>query len=779
MPFDEDSNDFAGLFDGHPRPENYRAPEGDEDLAKRLRSWFEKASQARATYESDWELYRLYIKGDQLVVRHRDTGEIVKLTAEDSKRLRSVNNQLRPTSRSLIGKLTRSIPTCVVLPATSDFEDQHGARTATQFLSMLRRKEDLDIKYLDVNNKLPWAGNAFMQLSWDRDGGQEIVFCEIDGFWDYNMELEGTPCPTCVAQRTQELEIQAQQLMQQATGPMMDLQAQITDGTPAQIEDLPEEVVTPPPIQQLGPLPPDMEPPPLIPAKEGDIRIHVRDPRDVFVDPGVEDIRQAQRLCFREVASISVAKQRFPTFAHIISSEDNIYTDRTAEVRYNNIDAHGEVEYMDDYCHIYEYHEAPTPQYPKGRLIYVVNGHVVEEMECPYHMLGRFPFYHFGFDKNDGEFWFEPFMAQAWHRQREINQVETQLREHVELLLKPKFFRAIGSRISADELTAATDQVISYNASAGRNYFEVPPSVPRDVWARGAQLAADIRQQAAITEQEQGITASDVSGRAMAIIEAEADQQVGPILIRNNAEWREMHRGALMLAKEYYHPKRMFMSVGAEGIQSYSFNEITLTPGYDVQIEQEDGLSRNPAVRITQALDLLNAGVFTDVATGVPDIKQFMLHDKINLPSAGYNIEATERAAASQVPYLIEKGQAHIPQLEDDPIIFSEELLGWLRGPGRKADPMIREQVREIWKFYTQWAVTGGPPAPVGGMEGGPAGGGAGAGGPEMTGPGGTPNSPGHIPGGGRPIAAQAGQEVSQADKAAEAQARIQLVKEG
>ena len=118
------------------------------------------------------------------------------------------------------------------------------------------------------------------------------------------------------------------------------------------------------------------------------------------------------------------------------------------------------------------------------------------------------------------------------------------------------------------------------------------------------------------------------------------------------------------------------MSVGAEGIQSYSFNEITLSPGYDVQIEQEDGLSRNPAVRITQALDLLNAGVFTDMTTGVPDIKQFMLHAKINLPTAGYNMEATERAAASEVPYLMEKGQQHVPQLADDPAIFSEELLG-------------------------------------------------------------------------------------------------------
>jgi hypothetical protein len=273
------------------------------------------------------------------------------------------------------------------------------------------------------------------------------------------------------------------------------------------------------------------------------------------------------------------------------------------------------------------------------------------------------------------------------------------------------------------------------------------------------------------------MTMSDVSGRAMAIIEAEADQQVGPILIRNNAEWREMHRGALIIAREYYHQKRLFTSVGAEGIQSYSFNEITLNPGFDVQIEQEDGLSRNPAVRITQAMDLLNAGVFTDPTTGIPDIKQFMLHAKINLPKAGYNVEATERAAASQVPYLLEQGKEHLPQLEDDPVIFSEELIGWLRGPGRRADPMHRDRVREIWKFYTQWAVTGGPPAPVGGM-GGPTGG-SGGGGPEMTAPGGTPNSAGHIPGGGKPIAAQAGQQVSQADKSAEGQARIQLVKEG
>ena len=176
-----------------------------EKLSKKLRDWFVKSYESRQTYERDWELYRLYLKGDQLVVRHKDTGEVVRLTAEDSKRLRSVNNVLRPTARSLVGKLTRSIPTCVVLPATDDLEEQHGSRAASAFLQYLRRKEDLDIKYLDLNNKLPWAGNAFVQVSWDSTAGKDIAYCNVCDYFDYDESSVGSVCPQCDMQRQQEM----------------------------------------------------------------------------------------------------------------------------------------------------------------------------------------------------------------------------------------------------------------------------------------------------------------------------------------------------------------------------------------------------------------------------------------------------------------------------------------------------------------------------------------------------------------------------------------------
>jgi len=770
MPEETKSVDFAGVIDGYTESDRYDPTEEDKELSSKLKDWFTQAHESKQYYERDWELYRLYLKGDQLVVRHKDTGEIVRLTAEDSKRLRSVNNVLRPTARSLVGKLTRTVPTCTVLPATSDFEEQHGARAASGFLQYLRRKENLDVKYLDVNNKLPWAGNSFMQVSWDNSAGEDIAYCEICDYYEYSHDSVNQECPQCAAQKEAEADMMAEREAAIASVQMQD----------AASGAIPHPVELPDPADlQMGPLPYDAPTPPLIPANEGDIKIRVRDPRDVFIDPGAESLEQAQVICLREVVPVSEARARFPEFGNIIQSEGDIQSDRTAELRYNSIDTYGNVERLDDHCFIYEFHEKKTPQYPKGRCIFMINDHVVREMESPYYMFDRFPIFHFMFDKNDGEFWGEPFLAQSWHRQREINQVETQIREHVELLLRPKFFKAIGSRITADELTATSAQVVTYNAAAGRNYFETPPPVPQDVFRRNAQLAADIRQQAAVTDQEAGITMSDPNGRAMAIIEAEADQQVGPIIMRNNSEWKEMHRAALLLVQSYYHPDRKFTVIGPDGMQTYSFDAIQLSPGFDIHLEQEDGLSRNPAVRMTQAMDLLNAGVFMDMQTGQPDMKAFMRHAKLRLPQSGFDAESTERAVASRIPYLIEGGQTHYPSVEDDPFIFAEELLGWLRGPGRRASDEVKEMVRQVWMFYTAWASQGMPPGEVEGMGGGM--GGPGVGGPDQSAPGGTMNRPGRIqePGRSGSIGQEAGQQVGLADRQAEQTARVTANREG
>jgi hypothetical protein len=781
MPSDHLSDGYDEILQDYQHPE--QKPEQPEDLkqlSKDLTQRFEDSYESRIRYENDWEFYRLYLKGEQLIARNRDTGETVKLSEDDSKRLRSLWNLLRPTARSLVGKLTRIIPTCTVLPATADFDEQHGARVADALLEYARRKEELDLKYLEACEYLPWAGNAFFQLHWDRLGGAERAWCQVCNFDTSDTEMIGQPCPQCTEQKMLEQQIQQTQFQTQQASAMADILEQMPPGTEPEMAMLGVQDMQPPPIEQQGPLPVDQPPPQLEAVYEGDVKVLLRDPRNIYIEPGANAITEANWICVREALPVPELRQMFPEAADWIHREENLHVEHTAEIRYNSLDTDGDVEELRDHAYLYEFHERPTWGSPDGRVIYMVNDVVVRILDpSPYYkLLRRFPVYHFGFDRNPGEVWFEPPLAQAWHRQRELNRVETQVREHTELCLKPKMKIPTGCRITEEEITSHTAQILKYNPAAGEPMPLEWPDLPMQVFARRNDLAADVRMQLAVTESEGGGAPADPNGRAMAIIEAEADQQIAPMLLRNFCEWREVHRGYLELFRTYAHPEVKWSVPGPEGVQTYSFEELMLSPGYDVQIEQDDGLSRNPAIRLQQSIDLLNAGVFMDpMNPAVPDIKAFMRHAKVNLPSAGYDMERTERSAASQIPYLMEQGLQHTPQPENDPLIFAEELLGWLRGPGRKKEqenPQLVMQVRQIWMYYAQWAMAG-VPMDAGAMGMG-MGAGAGPGGPDQSAQGGSANNPGHL---GSDISGEAGQQVRTADAQAEGQARVTAQREG
>ena len=767
---DREALDYTGILDNLAPAERYEAPEKDVELAKRLNEHFEVAYRKQSSWLRQIDFFRRYLEGDQLIV-HRTTGEIIRLNAEDSKRLRSVNNILRPTSRSLIGKLTRQIPTIEVTPASNDFEDTHGAQMADMLLRYFRRKEKLDLRYQEACEYLPWAGNALLRVEWDRLAGPTKAWCPVCQYVD-DAEAVGTICPNCEAQRDQELVQQQAEFETQREFALQDVVMELPEGVVPDESMIPKEALQEPKIQQIGPLSPDTEPPTLYEVKAGDVKVRCLDVRDFFVDPGAKSLEDARWVCYRPPLPVSEIRRKFPEMAMFIQADNGIHGDRQESSWYADDDE------LQDYAYLYEFHERPTEAYPKGRIIWMCNDVVLQEIESPYHeALGRFPFFQFVWDKNAGKFWAEAYISQAWHRQREINAVETSVREAVELLLKKKILVPIGSRITADEIAAYTAQIIHYNASAGEvkdiDFGPIPP----DLFQRATQLAADIRQQAGVTDNEMGLTTSDPNGRAMAILNAEADQQIGPILRRNNDEWRELHRALIMLAQKYYDAERLIVVSGPDSTESFTFHEMNLRPGWDVVLEETDSLSTNKAVRFQQAMDLVGTGFFQDDTTGLLDKRKFARKAGMNDPERGYDVEATERAAAAQIPYKMMKGEPFQPHYYDDAKIFAEVLLGWLRGPGRRADPMVAQQVEQVWMFYTQWAVSlelgsgeGMPPVPGQGPS---------QPGTDQSAPGGSANNPGHMASDRQGVGVEAAERVGIADQQAEGQAQTQMNREG
>lgn len=753
MPPDNKAISPDGLFDGYAPAERYVPTNEDKQLAKNLKDWFDRAYDFRMPWERAWELNRAYLKGDMLLARHKVTGDIVRLSSEDSRKLRSQNNILRPTSRSLVGKLAKMIPTYTVIPATSDFEETHGARCADLILQYVRSSQELDLTYTTLCSYLPWAGNSFAELCWDKLGGRKIAYCGRCNYFTYDYaDHVGVPCPQCAAQQ-QEVQLMHQQhdvLMQQH-----DLDQQ-------QAAKIGEEPPPPPPEPDTSKLSqPGEAVPPMVEAFEGDLKVIVRDPRDVFLPPGCTEVRFATRICIRETVEVAEVRRRFPRFALFIRAETDAFRNKQ---QYAFTDSTGSLEDLNDQCILYKFIERPTEAYPNGRRIFMVNDFIVDETDDSCVDLGRLPVFHFGFDPIEGELYRDPFINQAWHRQRELNLLETQMREHIEQVLRPKLMNPLGSRITNEEFHANSDQVINYAANMGEPKWINPPDLPQGIWQRKQDLLQDVRMQAGVTESEQGLTVSDPNGRAMAIINAEADQQVGPIVARNNTEWKALHRGIIYLFQKYAHPERKAAVAGPDGTQIIYFDTLNLlSPGWDVRMEQEEGASRNPAVRQKEALDLAQIGYFMNDQTQMLDKKAFALYAKLNAPGSGADQEATERAAASKIPQQILKGENWQPRSFDVPTIFADELANWLRGPGRRAPPEVSQHVEQIWMYYTQWAMTGQmQPAP--GAQADPSMQGS-TSASDTSAPGGSPNNPGHI---GTDVAAGAEAQVQQADQTGE-----------
>lgn len=767
-----------GIFSGYTNPENYDPPEEDKELAAELKQRFEAAQRSKLNWERIWDLNLSYLRGDTLLGRHKTTGEIVRLSADDARRLRSQNNVLRPTSRSLVGKLAKLIPSYTVSPATADFAEQHGAKVADAILQFAKQKENLDLIFAELCGYLPWAGNSFVQLCWDKLGGKKIAYCQTCNYYSYDLQLVDRPCPTCQIQREQELEAayyEAEQLKTQAVTETIQELPPDSTATPEDIMGGLETPVLSP--EQLGPLPSEEQPPPMVEAYEGDVKVYVRDPRDVYFPPGTRDAKTAEWFCVRTLMSVPAIRRKYPRFARFLKADPDVNMGLASRYNYGTHEASSNVMELPDHTFLYEFHECPTEEYPDGRVICMANDVILDEHPAYYNDLGRTPIYHFGFDPIEGELFREPYISQAWHRQRELNIFETNTREHAEQILKPKLMNPFGSRITEEEFTAQSAQVINYNSAAGRPEWIRPPEIPQGLMQRRMELVQDVRLQAGVTESDAGIAASDPNGRALAIISAEAGQQMGPIIQRNHAEWKDLYKGILIFYKMFAAPERIATIAGPEGVQTYSFAEMQLSPGWDLTMDTEEGSSRNPAIRLNEALQLAGVGYFVDTRTGQFDKKAFARYAKLRVPDAGFNSEATERASASQIPYLLKQGIPWRPRNFDDPTIFQEELLGWLRGPGRQEDPNLSAQVEQVWMFYTQWAMQGMMPgAPmVPGVQDQ-----ASQAGSEMSAPGGTPNNPGGMSSGTKSnVPGEAQQTVSGADSAGEGAARQSLEHEG
>lgn len=696
--------------------------DADQELADKLQRLFKRASDARASLDRTWDVYRLYLQGEHHIYRDTTTGELVRVIDQEQKRLYSVNNQFGVVVRALAGKVARDIPDMKMKPPSAAERDVQAARTADAFFAYADAKEGLKEKWARACYDMAWSGIGLVGLFWNKYGGREFARCTC-GFTG-DADLEDTKCPQCAKSM-------------------------------------------------------------LVLANEGDFEVHNLDPRDLYIEPGKLEPDDLTWAFHRQALPVTEIRAMFPRFATVLQEESDIYADTTVRKTYSTSAGSWSSAALEDHAYLYQYIEKPTLLYPKGRVVFMCNGIILDERDSPYAGFGRLPFFWVRWEPTPGDFYPTPVSAHLWHRQKELNELETQVREHIELLSRTKVLLPHTARVGAQEITATTAQTITYNALGRPPEYMTPPAMPPAVYERRATLISDMQSLASVTGAEMGMVGSDPNGRAMAILNAEADQSLGLIQRRNYREYSQLHRCLLQLVHGRYAPDRKFSILGDLGLEVYSFQDLNNAsgPGFIATFEMEDGLSKNQSLRLREVLELANAGIFGNPATGL-NVSAIAAAARLKVPGILPDPSSPEIAAAQAKIQMIEDGLFEQVELgiEDDPMIHANIMTAWLRGPGRRAEPPIRQAVRQLLMFYMQAISAGmqsvmmqtgetplaGIPTPLAGSMPGS----------DVSAPGGSPSNPVSYDTG-QSIAKQAGADVAAADMQGEMAAMAGAPHEG
>lgn len=751
------SVDPFGIFGGlAPADNTDPLPQEETDLAARVEYLYEAMTAAETTRLMNENLYLAATYGDQYLAIDPNTNEVYRILNDDQSAYAAQNNQLILAQLALWGKLTKAQPDFQVNPGGGDLEEIQGALAAERFIEYFRTarngKNIIDQAKYDTG----WSfKGGLVELTWDPNGGSEFHHCFECGFsTDADLDADEVPCPYC-AQMQQQYQMQMQQMQMQPglPGP---------DGQPA----MPPQ---PPPMGELKKI------------NRGGPAWSTIDPRTVRFIGAANKFENALGYIVREPYPVQMIRGWFPEFADRIHPEQDVYPTHGAQwtvygstgVRYN--------EALEDHAYLFRCVEMPTGLYPRGRIIFMCNKVIVAQREGYFDYFGRLPLFRFGWVPERGTSYFRPPAADAIFRQRSLNRLETQAEEHTSLSSKPKTIIPYGSRIAVDELTSQSDQILMPSlGTANMIRYLQPPPMSQDVYARREMAINDIRQFYSVTVQEVAAQ-TDSSGRYAAIAEAESDQTTGPIIREHNREEADLCRCTLILVQLYGDPEEKFWALGDDNQEFYQFQDLMFRSKHsNVSIVPSDGLSSNPTARRNEALAMAQGLIFGNPGQPDFDMAAYTKAAGIKVPGLVPNSSDSEVQAAVASIKLMEHGQPWQPEPYDDPEVFVNVYLQWLRSNGRRvkqSDPQLLEMVNQAFQFYqtmlfeAQMAAqaAAGPVGP----DGQPTQAGA-----AQSAPGGTPTNstpPNQQPGG----ESSAGAIVAGADRAGEQAARSALPHEG
>jgi len=299
---------------------------------------------------------------------------------------------------------------------------------------------------------------------------------------------------------------------------------------------------------------------------EGDVRIDVVSPFEIFPDPLAKTLDDCRWVVQAKVRSLQYFRDNYPGIGDQVKEEGAWLLSVQYEQRINNLTVTGPTtgiaNQMKDSAIELVYYEKRCKKYPNGRMIICANGVKLEDKELPN---GEFPFVKFDDIVIGGKYNSESVITHARPIQDQLNRVISMRAAWTNRLLAGKYLVARGSGLHAEQLNDQSGEVLEYNPvpNAPPPAAMPAPAMPSYAYEEEKTLDAMLDDIFGINEASRGVPPGGVTAAiALSWLSEQDDTRIGIVARRNELALAKTMQLALKSAQKNYITPRVLKIAG-------------------------------------------------------------------------------------------------------------------------------------------------------------------------------------------------------------------------
>ena len=522
------------------------ADKSDKATTDQLDELYKQARAARRLLEPEWLMCHAFFQNRQWL---KWAGDRLQQPVLSGNRITVVENRITGVVRTELSKMTKNRPVFTVTPNTGDEEDANAAELAERVM-----------RYMWQHLKL--HEQALKALEWSRICGAGFLKC----YWDSTI---GEPQQVLVGPDGNVLTDQAGKAVR-------------GDRNAAQLLG-----------QQLGSQ---------VQAKQiaaGDVRVEVRSPFQMFIDPICDNFTDAEWLIEESVKSLEYVRQRFGDKAQGIKA-DTTANPGLIEARLIGGMPPAGGGYKG--VKLREYWCKPSSEYPQGcRTVWSQGKILAQDMApfdpMPYVMLTGIPV--------PGRLWPMSVVELLRGPQTELNKVLSQMAENRNRIANPTMLASKQAVQDPEKFEASTTQaggVYYYDDIGSPNalprYLDAP-ELPQYVVEAPAQINAaidDISGQHEVTNANvpPGVTAAS----AITLLQEADDTRLGLAIQDYEENLGRFGHKVLKLVANYYTDARTIKLGGDDGAwEIFDFKGAMVRGNTHVEVQAGSAFPQSKAAK--------------------------------------------------------------------------------------------------------------------------------------------------------------------------------------